>query len=187
MRRRILNILTGVFIGFSCAMFFGVSKMPAKSDSLAKEDVSSSLTQSFSGIAKVVDGDSIKVDGNSVRLFELDAPEYKQTCFDASEIEYNCGQMSRNFLVKLADQKQVTCYYEQKDIYNRFLGKCFIGKISINEEIVKNGMGIIYDYKASSQKMDDLEQEAKINKRGVWQGAFQLPKEYRKSHKHAKK
>ena len=55
-------------------------------------------------------------------------------------------------------------------------------KQPINEEIVKNGMAVIYDFKESDEKMDALEAEAKKQKLGIWRGAFQLPKEYRKSH-----
>ena len=52
----------------------------------------------------------------------------------------------------------------------------------INEELVKNGMAVIYNFTESDKKMDELEVAAKKQKIGIWQGAFQLPKEYRKAH-----
>lgn len=187
MRQKLLNIIAGVFFGLCCAILLDIGKAPVSKASALKQDISAEFNQSFFGLTRVIDGDSLKVGDNEVRLFGLDAPEYKQTCFDKENEEYNCGQISKKFLYDLANNKEVICYYAQKDIYNRFLGQCYLGEVSINEEIVKNGMAVIYDYKTSSAKMDELESAAKASKIGIWQGSFQLPKEYRKSHKkHAK-
>jgi endonuclease YncB( thermonuclease family) len=183
MRQKFLNLFAGVFFGACCAVLFGIGNAPASKNETLKHQTPLELNLTFSGITKVIDGDSIKVDGNEVRLLGLDAPEYKQTCLNADNTEYNCGQISKKFLFNLANDKETTCYYAHKDMYHRFLAKCYIGKISINEEIVKNGMAVIYDYKNSDEKMDGLELNAKTAKIGIWQGAFQLPKEYRKSHK----
>ncbi len=134
----------------------------------------------FSGKVFVIDGDSIKVDGKEVRLFGLDAPEFKQTCFDEENEEYDCGRVSFGFLRKFAGGKNAECIYAEKDKYDRYLGKCFIDGVSINEEIIKNGMAVIYNFTESDEKMDQLEAEAKKQKIGIWRGAFQLPKNYRK-------
>jgi len=124
----------------------------------------------------------MKVGKKELRLFGLDAPEYSQTCFNEKKQEYACGQVSRDFLINLAGGKDVNCFFAEKDKYDRFLSKCFVGKVSINEELVKNGMAVVYNFTESDEKMDELEKEAKAKKIGLWQGAFQLPKDYRKSH-----
>ena len=136
--------------------------------------------KNFSGKGFAIDGDSIKVGKKEVRLFGLDAPEYKQKCFDKDNQEYSCGIVSYEFLTKLATGKKVECVYAEKDKYDRYLGKCFVGEVSINEEIVKNGMAVIYNFTESSDKMDELEKQAKASKIGIWQGSFELPKDYRK-------
>jgi endonuclease YncB( thermonuclease family) len=134
----------------------------------------------FFGKTFVIDGDSINVAGKEVRLVGIDAPEYKQNCFDEKNEEYSCGQISRDFLTELIGEKKVTCAFSGKDKYERYLGKCFIGEVSINEEILKNGMAVIYDFNETDEKMEKLEAQAKSKKLGIWRGAFQLPKEYRK-------
>ena len=83
-------------------------------------------------------------------------------------------------LTKLINGKKVECVYAEKDKYDRYLGKCFVGEVSINEEIVKNGMAVIYNFTEISDKMDELEKQAKASKIGIWQGSFELPKDYRK-------
>jgi endonuclease YncB( thermonuclease family) len=183
MQQKLLNIFTGIFLAIFCVTLFQVATSKTASSQSQYFRVKSHLqfNKKFSGKASVIDGDSIKVGKNEVRLFGLDAPEYKQNCFDEKNQEYACGLMSRAFLVSLAHKKEVKCIYAKKDKYDRFLGKCFVGEISINEELVKNGMAVIYNFTESDEKMDALEIEAKKQKLGIWRGAFQMPKEYRKA------
>ncbi len=176
-----LNIVSLVFLTvFAFALFKIAISKPSNPNFFSKEFPQ--FNKSFSGIASVIDGDSIRVGENEVRLFGIDAPEYLQTCFDENRREYFCGKESQVFLLKLANKKEVECFYSSKDHYNRFLAKCFVNKTSINEEILKSGMAVIYNFNESEEKMNNLELEAKKQKLGIWRGAFQIPKEYRKSH-----
>ena len=44
-------------------------------------------------LACVIDGDSIEVAGERIRLYGIDSPEAKQTCREwAQSVEYACGQ-----------------------------------------------------------------------------------------------
>ena len=184
MQQKFLNIFTTIFFGIFCAALFQIATAEPASSQSHYFRVKSHLqfNKNFSGKTSVIDGDSLRVGDKEVRLFGLDAPEYNQTCFDAENKEYACGQVSRNFLVELAHKKQVKCIYAEKDKYDRFLSKCFVGEVSINQELVKNGMAVIYNFTESDDEMDELEAAAKKQKLGIWRGAFQLPKEYRKSH-----
>jgi endonuclease YncB( thermonuclease family) len=181
MKKKFLNFFAIIFLGiFSALLFYIVTKeepKPVRSFLEAKF-----FDKKFSGKALAIDGDSLKVDGKEVRLMGIDAPEYSQNCFDAQDKEYACGHASQKFTANLVDGKEVTCFYAQKDVYNRFLAKCFIGEVSVNEEILKNGMAVIYSFASSDSNMEELEKSAKKNRVGIWQGKFQLPKEYRKSH-----
>jgi endonuclease YncB( thermonuclease family) len=136
--------------------------------------------QKISGKAFVLDGDSLKVAKKDIRLFGIDAPEYSQTCFNKKNKEYACGQVSKEFLIKLVGGKKIECFYAIKDKYQRYLSKCYVNDISVNEELIKNGMAIIYNFTESDEKMDSLEKQAKTSEIGIWQGSFELPKNYRK-------
>ncbi len=184
MREKFLNIFSVIFLGIFSLMLFLVATFESSNSQSSHFRVKShpQFNKKFSDNTKVLDGDSLKVGNKEVRLFGLDAPEYRQTCFDKKNQQYACGQISYKFLTALAEKKEVHCLYSGKDKYDRFLGKCFVGEVSINEELVKNGMAVIYNFSESDEKMDALEQEAKKQKLGIWQGAFQLPKDYRKSH-----
>ena len=62
----------------------------------------------ISGIAKVTDGDTIKIDNKKIRLMGIDAPEKKQKCrkvwlsisFLSFNKEYLCGEVSSKKLKK---------------------------------------------------------------------------------------
>ena len=181
-KNKLLNLIAVIFLAIFSTITYRTTQEPSIPISSTKH-FDQKLDQSFSGKISVIDGDSIRVGDNEVRLMGIDAPEYKQTCFDAKNSEYSCGKISREFLLNLANQKDGTCYYHQRDKYNRFLSKCYIGEMVINEEIVKNGMAVVYNFGNGDPKLDELEMQAKAARLGVWQGAFQLPKDYRKTHK----
>ncbi|OFW80882.1 MAG: hypothetical protein A2887_02565 [Alphaproteobacteria bacterium RIFCSPLOWO2_01_FULL_40_26] len=180
MTKKILNFAVTIFVAIFIVTIFSTVKSASSQSRNFRVKSHLQFDQKFSGNAFILDGDSIKVGGKEVRLFGLDAPEYNQKCFNEKNKEYACGQKSRDFLISLAGGKQVECFYAIKDKYDRYLGKCYVDKLSINEEIIKNGMAVIYNFTESDEKMEKLEKEAQTAKIGIWQGTFQLPKDYRK-------
>lgn len=178
------HLTTAIFLSIFCVAIFSAMKPKEVENNYPQISDNLVFDKKFSGKVKVIDGDSIRVGDKEVRLFGIDAPEFKQTCFNAKNEEYECGRASFEFLNNFADNKNAECYYAQKDRYNRYLSKCFVNNISINEEILRNGMAIIYNFTQSDDTMKKLEAEAKERKLGIWQGAFQLPKQYRKKHPH---
>jgi len=185
-RKQLINIVLILSIIFSFIELLD----PKKSNSEAINDnqiefqnIYQNYPNKISGIAKVTDGDSIKINKEPIRLLEIDAPEIKQKCFDKDNIQYQCGQNSYNFLFNLVDGKNINCFYKEKDIYNRYLGYCFDDNILINKEILKSGNAVIYNYSASSKSFIEAEEQAKNQNIGIWQGKFILPKNYRKMKK----
>jgi endonuclease YncB( thermonuclease family) len=134
----------------------------------------------INGFFVALDGDSLRKRGAEIRLLEIDAPEYKQKCFDKNEKEYECGKISAKYLRKITKNKKLNCKYQKKDIYDRYLAICYDDDKNINYEMLKNGMAIIYNIHQASSKAKDLENQARKNKMGVWQGKFLTPKEFRR-------
>lgn len=125
---------------------------------------------------KVVDGDSLEIKNQRIRLIGIDAPEYSQTCKNSENKKYNCGTQSTNFLKKLIENKTVTCHPHSKDKYDRLLCTCYIGSTDINKEMVKNGHAILY---IEDKYLQD-QQHAKNHKLGIWHGNFIHPRLFRK-------
>jgi endonuclease YncB( thermonuclease family) len=50
------------------------------------------------GQASVIDGDTIEIHGNRIRIFGIDAPESDQLCRNEESELYHCGQKASNAL-----------------------------------------------------------------------------------------
>ena len=86
------------------------------------------------GKAKVIDGDTIHIGNNKIRLHGIDAPEQKQTCkFERND--WNCGKDAKFFLSNLINKKSVSCRINDIDQYKRLVAVCFVDNINI---ILKN-------------------------------------------------
>lgn len=125
---------------------------------------------------KVIDGDSLIVGGGEIRLSGIDAPEYKQTCYNAKNKEYPCGKMATQFLRKLAGD-DTKCEFVVKDKYKRYVSVCYSHGHNINEKMVEEGWAIAYT--RYTDEYDKAERQAKQKKKGVWQGRFLKPELYR--------
>ncbi|MEM7067976.1 MAG: thermonuclease family protein [Pseudomonadota bacterium] len=129
------------------------------------------------GNARVIDGDSLVVDGQEVRLFGIDAPEYRQICNleKGKAGSYPCGANSARYLRKMVGSGLVTCTGNGKDKYERLLAVCTIGETELNREMVLQGWAVSFgDYVSE-------EQDAESRATGLWQGDFELPSEWRRS------
>ena len=125
---------------------------------------------------KVVDGDSLFVDNREIRLSGIDAPEYKQTCYNAKNKEYPCGKLAKQALQKLAGP-DTQCEFIVKDKYKRYVSVCYSRGININEKMVEEGWDVAY--KRYAQEYNDVEKQDQKKKKGIWQGRFLKPELYR--------
>ncbi len=126
----------------------------------------------ISGRARVIDGDSIKLNGWEVRMKGIDAPEGQQTC-EKNGRTWACGEAARKALASLISGNEVRCLYDEKDKHQRILGLCKARGVELNREMVRRGFAVSYG------RFRKEEQEAKAAKRGLWAGKFQRPKAWR--------
>ncbi len=127
------------------------------------------------GNAVILDGDTIMLTGQKIRLEGIDAPEFSQTCSGKTG-PYACGREAKKQLAALAKGGIVECSGWQNDKYGRFLGTCIAGKTEMNRQMVLSGWAVSYG--------GFLAEELTARKagKGVWQGAFDRPSEWRKTH-----
>ena len=130
------------------------------------------------GIPIIIDGDTIKISNNKIRLHGIDAPEKNQKCTKKKK-EYNCGIVATEALIEKIGKKVVKCLTQKnKDRYNRFIGICFIEKEDLNKWMVRNGYAVAYRRYSKDYILD--EELAKKNKLGLWSGTFLKPEKWRK-------
>ena len=130
------------------------------------------------GYPKVTDGDTLKFDGQRVRLLSLDAFEQKQEC-SSEGLAYPCGEIATRFLSDLIGSNPVVCSGEKLDNRARPLVHCMAGGYDLGREMVRAGWAIAFygrEYKA--------EQEfARSHQLGAWGGEFQTPSAFRHARK----
>ena len=72
----------------------------------------------------MIDGDTIEIRGQRIRLFGIDAPESRQTCTDPKGASYRCGQRAAQALDYRISDSPVTCEPKDKDRYGRIVAVC---------------------------------------------------------------
>ena len=149
-------------------------------------DVRSENINKISGFAKVVDGDTIKINSKKIRLYGIDAPEKKQKCkktyltisFMSFTKDYMCGEVSTKKLIKKINKQKLNCIILDVDRYKRLIGECFKRNINLNSWMVSNGYAVAYRKYSKKYVSDEI--NAKNNKLGIWQGKFEMPWDYRR-------
>jgi endonuclease YncB( thermonuclease family) len=132
-----------------------------------------------SGIATVIDGDTIAVGETRIRLEGIDAPEAAQSCGRRWFGTWACGRAAADELAKLLGRQTVVCENKGTDKYGRMLGICFVNGVDMNAEMVRRGYA--WAFVKYSTSYVSVEAEAKASKAGVWQGDAQPPWEFRHS------
>jgi len=153
---------------------------------LTYNDVRSENINKISGFAKIVDGDTIKINSKKIRLYGIDAPEKKQKCkktyltisFMSFTKDYMCGEVSTQKLIKKINKQKLNCNILDVDRYKRLIGECFKRNINLNSWMVSNGYAVAYRKYSKKYVSDEI--NAKNNKLGIWQGKFEMPWDYRR-------
>ena len=130
------------------------------------------------GAADVTDADTLSVAGRVIRLDGLDAPELRQTCRRADGAAWPCGQMAAAALSLRLQGGAVRCRLAGEDRYGRALGRCWAGGEEINAWLVREGWAVAY----TRYSWRYLPQQALAwwEGRGIWQGSFETPEEWRR-------
>ena len=153
---------------------------------LTYKDVKSEEIKEISGNAQIIDGDTIKINSKKIRLYGIDAPELKQMCkkpyltiiFFTFTKDYPCGKISTQKLQKKINNKVITCKILDIDRYKRLIGECYKRNLNLNSWLVSNGYAVAY--RKYSKKYIPNEINAKNEKKGIWQGKFEMPWEFRR-------
>lgn len=131
------------------------------------------------GSIAVIDGDSLRDGKTEIRLFGIDAPEYRQSCLDARGVNYACGKRAADELRKLVQTGKIECASNSMDRYHRAVSRCHSGALDINYEMVSRGWAVAFIQFGSDYVF--AEAEARQAKRGLWAGSFEEPAIYRKN------
>lgn len=127
----------------------------------------------LSGVASVIDGDTIEIHGTRIRLNGIDAPESGQFCHDSRGGVWRCGQQAAFALSDRIGQSTVGCVRTDIGRYGRVVADCFKGPENLNRWMVQEGWAVAY--RQYSTAYVAAEESARAQTRGVWTGPFDMP------------
>jgi endonuclease YncB( thermonuclease family) len=129
----------------------------------------------------VVDGDTLVIGAEHVRLHGIDAPERDQVCRRADGSDYDCGHMAAAQLRREIADHVPACAGLYRDRYQREIAICTVDGHDVGDAMVRSGWAIDVPY-YSGGKYAAAEAEARAAGRGVWAGDFENPAHWRREH-----
>lgn len=134
----------------------------------------------LTGIARVIDGDTLEVRSQRIRLDGIDAPESGQLCRDGRGRHYDCGAAATQALrAFLPGNSEIECKISGRDHYDRLIGDCYRAEgTSVSAWLVNQGHALDwprYSQGAYAQEQEEAERE----QRGLWAGSFDKPWDWR--------
>ncbi len=137
-------------------------------------------SEEIAGIARVIDGNTLEIDGQRIRLHGIDAFERGQLCWYADRSRYDCGQRSAERLGRLVGGDVISCRSipDRTDRYGRRLAVCFdAAGQDISEAMIRQGYALAYW--RFSEDYAEAEGVAANDLAGVWAGDFEPPWRWR--------
>lgn len=139
-------------------------------------------------VTKIVDGDTLHVTMNGkeekIRILYIDTPEkYGGAKLEkdakragiSSKDEQELGKLSSGYAAKFfqtGDKVNVTS--DKKDHYGRMLGTVSKNGVDYSTSIIRDGYSCIYKKAKYPKELDNVFQEAKESKKGLWSVDFEV-------------
>lgn len=140
--------------------------MPSRADTLSAPNT----------LVRVIDGDSLQVNGHVVDLVGIDAPELGQLC-DHLGVQWHCGLIAGLELRKRValGTGEVQCYVPGPAPAPR--ADCSIGSEDLGEAQLQSGLAVVTDdARPIARLLAHRAEEAGI---GIWGSSFDLPADWR--------
>jgi endonuclease YncB( thermonuclease family) len=101
------------------------------------------------GRVSVIDGDTLEMHGQRIRLFGIDAPESGQRCSQADGRQWRCGREAAFALDGLVQGHTVTCVGRDSDRWGRIIAVCDIEGVDLGQQMVESGWAIASSIRSS--------------------------------------
>jgi endonuclease YncB( thermonuclease family) len=129
------------------------------------------------GRIDVVDGDTLNVGRDKVRLFGIDAPELDQSCRRPDGTVWRCGDWARDEVRRLYQGRRAACEAIDTDRYGRTVATCRVEGHDMGATLVANGYARAY--LRYSDLYLETEKEAVVAGRGIFGSDMVAPEAFR--------
>lgn len=130
------------------------------------------------GPARALDGDTLEIAGEKIRLRGIDAPEIGQTCRTRKGRDQQCGELARQALAAIVENQTVACKGGRRDPDGAIVAVCRIGWLDVGEKMVLDGWALADPQDGKTYAR--AESFAKARREGLWRSEFVAPWEWRR-------
>jgi endonuclease YncB( thermonuclease family) len=111
--------------------------------------------------ATVIDGDTLRIGNERIRLHGVDAPESSQSCADG----WAAGRMAATRLSSLTSGRKVECQEKDRDRYGRMVAICRVSGEDLGAIMVSEGLA--WAFTRYSSDYVSHQAKARAGRRGV--------------------
>lgn len=134
-------------------------------------------TAHFTARVGVVDGDTLSMGGERLRIHGIDAPEMAQSC-ERRGRPYACGEAARSAMAGILGRGVVSCRQLDTDQYRRRIVRCHDEQgRDIAAELVRQGWAVAFTRYSTAYVAQ--ESAVRAARRGLWEGRFDAPWDWR--------
>ena len=138
----------------------------------------SAHAETIEGQTRVIDGDTLVITDERIRLWGIDAPEMGQPC-EADGQTYDAGARAAEGLSAIIGGQDVRCDVRNRDRWGRAVAACAVRGRDIGRSLVATGLARDYA-RYSSGHYADAESAARSQSLGIWAGPCDAPWEWRR-------
>lgn len=128
-------------------------------------------------VTEVLRGYLFKLNNTYIKLYGIDTPDPNQNCKDKYNRDYPCGQMAQNTLEQMIQGKVLTCTPVGMDDRGAYIATCRTEETDVGAAMVFAGWAVAD--REDSQVYIPYEKQANQAKRGLWEGKFVAPWNWR--------
>jgi endonuclease YncB( thermonuclease family) len=133
----------------------------------------------LAGLAIAIDGRTLRIDDQYVRLWGVDAPEASQWC-EQADWPHPCGQESWTHLSVLTVGRTTRCTERMRDRWGRMIAVCTTDGVDLGAAMIEAGHAVA-DVRHGPDYLPQ-QQRAQAARRGLWDGSFDWPWDWRKQY-----
>ena len=144
--------------------------------------------ETIAGPASVIDGDTLEIRGERVRILDVDALERGQFCFkklqSLDEGAWPCGLQAAMALSDWIGGQTVTCEtttQETTELHETWLARCAVAGQDVAEWLAASGRAVP-DRRCKCDAIRDAAHKARAAQLAIWTSAFTMPWQWRAAH-----
>lgn len=92
------------------------------------------------GVARVIDGDTLEINGTRIRLGGIDAPERAEICSDARGRDWACGAWATKETRALIGRAPVSCVDLGARSFDRIVARCYLNGRDLAITLIEAGI-----------------------------------------------